>query len=947
MNKYNRKLFVTDSLIRRNLTNESIKEENLLIDVNGSGKLGNSQYLTSVKAFVDFIAARVTTTAGKWAIRDEGILLSSTLASLNFIGPGITASADIGNDWINIQVLADMRKATYDPTSSGSVLLADNIKGMDTAGANKYYGTDALGVVGIHPLSALSQTIYDGVDTKANILLLDPTANLGSVWWASDTKQDIRAVNSDAHGDIWQVFGPLEYDGSKDTWSTPSTADGHSIQVGEESFVSARNVSLGATELNPRVFIVNGQDATNELIGKATQAVSGDLSNESVFGINTVDAANGEQTKITIFGRVHNVNTTAWALGTELYPSATTPGLMVSTMPTTNAYIIGYVRKSHATDGIIEVTAFRAIDNSLVTSVVGSLRSNFTADLTVAPDPAPPNGFYLAKSADTGTIAEASESIIVSSNQKLPLLKDHVTTQLLTELTIELGNLDAQIEYQVTGGQSEKKFYIEIYRAQLTGAPIDVPNTLAVGDLGVRPITVLESPLTDPVNGSKQLIALTGHVPQDVIIPVGNRLRYHILVEKDSAEGGDATFTIYYGSDNDTRTFIPEIFGLGSLSNVEINSPTHDQILRFDAADGLWKNKTLVDAGGGGSLDVVDDIAARDALVVSEGDQAFVKDATADPLVGKAIWAMYVYTTTWVLNSSEDDVLFNSINPDGIVTSSAWGDIPAGTDVSTLRDRAITSLLDQALFATLDPTIAANLSLSISGLNAQSVEVGTAFTPSLNGTFNQGDIDNGDGSAGPELVGLPNTWRFKYPNGTTSTTVVSAALVENHVFGNFNVIKGSNLWSVETDYDAGAGVYLDSKGNPSTILDASRVLGTIAKNSANVQGFYGFFYGFGVTPINTSEVRNGTLVLLNSSDKGTFDFTLLDASTDMWFSIIGAPSYTVTQDPNGLPVDITGLFVDTSFNVEDAVGALNAYQTSGAYYGAAGHGDLLIRVTIL
>jgi hypothetical protein len=78
-----------------------------------------------------------------------------------------------------------------------------------------------------------------------------------------------------------------------------------------------------------------------------------------------------------------------------------------------------------------------------------------------------------------------------------------------------------------------------------------------------------------------------------------------------------------------------------------------------------------------------------------------------------------------------------------------------------------------------------------------------------------------------------------------------------------------------------------------------------------------------------------------------FNFTLLDADTTIWFSTFGTPSYTVTQDPTGLPIDLTGIFTDDPFNVDDAGATARAYQTSEGFYGAAGHGDIPIRVVIL
>ncbi|WPH64039.1 hypothetical protein vBVpP1_38 [Vibrio phage vB_VpP_1] len=46
----------------------------------------------------------------------------------------------------------DMLKAIYDPDDDGSVTLSDNLKGASTAGNTKYYGTNAVGVPGFYTL---------------------------------------------------------------------------------------------------------------------------------------------------------------------------------------------------------------------------------------------------------------------------------------------------------------------------------------------------------------------------------------------------------------------------------------------------------------------------------------------------------------------------------------------------------------------------------------------------------------------------------------------------------------------------------------------------------------------------------------------------------------------------------------------------------------------------
>jgi len=312
----------------------------------------------------------------------------------------------------------------------------------------------------------------------------------------------------------------------------------------------------------------------------------------------------------------------------------------------------------------------------------------------------------------------------------------------------------------------------------------------------------------------------------------------------------------------------------------------------------------------------------------------------------KSMWLFNIDTSLWEVTNAASISTYDTVYDDGTLVSDTVGDIQAGTDVSTLKNRTFSSLFDEMLFRTIPPTISANKTLNDSGLSSATLEVGTSQTPTITGTFSRGLILNGNGSAGPELVGLPSEWRFKLPNNTINNTITSTNIIESHLFTSYNIIKGSNIWNVSLDHDAGSGLYYDSKGAVSTALDGSRVAGTSSANSPSRTGAYGFWYGFGTAPTNSAGVRAGTRVLLNQSDGGTFDFTFPDAQTTIWFSTFGTPSYTVTQDPTGLPIDITGLFTDDPFTVDDIGGTARNYQTSEGFYGAAGHGDLTIRIII-
>lgn len=321
-------------------------------------------------------------------------------------------------------------------------------------------------------------------------------------------------------------------------------------------------------------------------------------------------------------------------------------------------------------------------------------------------------------------------------------------------------------------------------------------------------------------------------------------------------------------------------------------------------------------------------------------------DESADAVLVRAGDGSVKYRSGLNISAS----LYDSAETDGLLTTHTWGNIPIGTDVATLRDRSMTSIFDEALFATLDPTIGTPITLVqfTNPITAESLEVGTTISD-IGTTFlyDEGEILNGDGSAGPVVSGWPIWWDFYEPDNNRVWHTFSTAHQRNSSYPDFNIVKGSNIWRCEIDYDIGTGLYYDNKGGASNVLDAERAADRIISSTPSKTGYYGFFYGFGAAPTNSAGVRAGTKVLLNSSDKGTFNFTLPDAQTTIWFATFGTPSYTVTQDPDGLPIDLTSLFTDDPFNVDDAGATPRAYQTSEGYYGAAGHGDLAIRVIIL
>lgn len=124
------------------------------------------------------------------------------------------------------------------------------------------------------------------------------------------------------------------------------------LQIGQEELLRAKN-ETGSTILNGKVVYVSGASGNNPLISLADADV---LSQKNIIGLATEDIANNQHGYVTTYGRVRDIDTSAWAAGTTLYLSTTAGGL-TDTEPTAPAHkiVIGVVIRQHATEGIILV----------------------------------------------------------------------------------------------------------------------------------------------------------------------------------------------------------------------------------------------------------------------------------------------------------------------------------------------------------------------------------------------------------------------------------------------------------------------------------------------------------------------------------------------------------------------------------------------------------------
>lgn len=128
------------------------------------------------------------------------------------------------------------------------------------------------------------------------------------------------------------------------------------LQVGEEAYLRAQNTT-GVTIPNGTVVGFAGASGIGE-IRVAPFLADGSSNSLAVLGIMTHDLPDsGQVGYCTLFGKVRDINTSAWAVGDALFCSPTVPGGLTNVKPTApnNVVAIGLVLVSHATQGVINV----------------------------------------------------------------------------------------------------------------------------------------------------------------------------------------------------------------------------------------------------------------------------------------------------------------------------------------------------------------------------------------------------------------------------------------------------------------------------------------------------------------------------------------------------------------------------------------------------------------
>ncbi len=177
---------------------------------------------------------------------------------------------------------------------------------------------------------------------------------LTAIFERTDGTNPIPALLFDTAGDPGTADGTLNWNSTFGTLNLHTATDAV-LQVGHEMYVNARNTT-GATILNGRPVRITGGQGVTPLISLANGL--GDI-----MGVATEDIPNNTTGRVTTFGLVNDIDTSAFADGNLLYASAT--GTLTTTL---TGSFVGAVLNASLPDGRILVFPSRVNHSSGTTA---------------------------------------------------------------------------------------------------------------------------------------------------------------------------------------------------------------------------------------------------------------------------------------------------------------------------------------------------------------------------------------------------------------------------------------------------------------------------------------------------------------------------------------------------------------------------------------------------
>lgn len=131
--------------------------------------------------------------------------------------------------------------------------------------------------------------------------------------------------------------GRLFYDRENRALAYYSETAGVTLDIGKESVVTVVN-STGAPLVDGELVYINGESGGWPTVARAQADTA--AASQSIIGMVTAPIAVGGIGDVCVSGIVHDLDTSAYAPGTELYLSAATPGGFTDTPPLQPNYVV-------------------------------------------------------------------------------------------------------------------------------------------------------------------------------------------------------------------------------------------------------------------------------------------------------------------------------------------------------------------------------------------------------------------------------------------------------------------------------------------------------------------------------------------------------------------------------------------------------------------------------
>jgi hypothetical protein len=189
----------------------------------------------------------------------------------------------------------------------------------------------------------------------------------GSIWQrASGASGTVTSVAVTESGDALTITGsPITTSGTINIGFAGTSAqyvagDGSLITF-PSTATAAQNLitevynETGATLTKGTVVYINGGHGNLPTVAKAI--ATSDATSAQTYGVVRADITNMNNGFVTVIGSLSDLDTQAYANGTQLYLSGTTAGAWTSTKPSAPIHLVyvGIVVRSHPTQGVVEV----------------------------------------------------------------------------------------------------------------------------------------------------------------------------------------------------------------------------------------------------------------------------------------------------------------------------------------------------------------------------------------------------------------------------------------------------------------------------------------------------------------------------------------------------------------------------------------------------------------